>query len=228
LLSEQIAAVLLALVVIGTQTLILWAFGFADWKTNKEAPDCSDGPAAPVCQIPEGKNVKVFSLALMVLLLHTCGDMFKGIQLMIMSIRKKDLDDQKEKSVFVCGFAICGRVLVCGFAIFGLAFATLLVACNFVWQSSDNVVSMVQDVFIVLFVLEVDEKALNMLDYWDPVFTEKVLIAVKVREEKKEKDCPRMDSGHEQEAGVARNDEKDCPRMDSGDEQEAGVARNDA
>jgi hypothetical protein len=195
LLSEEIAAVLLALVVIGTQIWILAVFGFADWDTDKVAPYCVDGTVEPVCQAPEGKSVKVFILALIVLLLHTCGDMFKGVQLMIMSIRKKDLDDQNEKSVCACGLAISG-----------LAFTTFLVACNFVWKSTDNVVSMVQDVFIVLFVLEVDEKALNMIEYWDPVFTEKVLVAVKVREETKEKDGPRMDSGDEQVAGVARHD----------------------
>ena len=173
LLSEEIAAVLLALVVIGTQIWILVEFGFADWDTNTAAPYCKNGTFdPPVCEAPKGRSVKVLILAVIVLLLHTCGDIFKGVQLMIMSMRRKDVDDQNQKSVFACGFAISA-----------LAFTTLVVACNFVWKSTDSVVSMVQDVFIIVFVLEVDEKALYMIEYWDPVFTEKVLVAVKVREE---------------------------------------------
>jgi hypothetical protein len=58
-----------------------------------------------------------------------------------------------------------------GAAIFTITCITLGVAINYIVSVSSSVVSLVQDVFILLFVLDIDEKALDVVRYYDPIWT---------------------------------------------------------
>lgn len=50
---------------------------------------------------------------------------------------------------------------------------------NYVSKKSDDFVSAIQDIFILLFVLDCDEKVFDILRYWNPDFAKEVLLSQK-------------------------------------------------
>jgi hypothetical protein len=61
------------------------------------------------------------------------------------------------------------RLNICllGVAIAGLVIATIGIAMNFLVKKSDTFMSAIQDVFILLFVLDCDEKVFGILKLWN-------------------------------------------------------------
>lgn len=85
--------------------------------------------------------------------------MLKGLQLMVLSFHSKKQNNTTISRIIV--FAL-------GMGIGGLASGTFGVALRYVIKKSDDFVSAVQDIFILLFVLDCDEKALDIIKYWNP------------------------------------------------------------
>lgn len=71
----------------------------------------------------------------------------------------------------------CVTVLTLGVTIGGVACGAVGVAIHHTSKMSDDFVSAAQDMFVLLFVLDCDEKALDMLRCWNPDCTKELLVS---------------------------------------------------
>jgi len=161
LLTNEFFAMTLAVLVLAIQFLVLWNFGWEDWQSDVVTATCSpDGTIS--CGDPQQTLESGFIvLMVFILLFHTLGEFLRGLQVIFPMILGR--------SPFRIG------TLLAGGCVSGLAATTIAIAINFVHKNSDDLVSAVQDVFIIVFILDVDEKALDILEYLDPTFLPKIL-----------------------------------------------------
>lgn len=158
-LTENPFAMFAAVAVFAVQVAILVVFGSVNWMAEKR-PDLNPG---------------YMFLMVLVLFFHTGGEMAKGLQLIVMSAKSKDTIS-------------CINVLALGIAIGGIACGTIGVAINYVSKKSDDFVSAVQDIFILLFVLDCDEKVFDIIRYWNPDCAKELLVSEKAQAEDHEGD----------------------------------------
>mmetsp|Transcript_8264 Transcript_8264/g.10825 ORF Transcript_8264/g.10825 Transcript_8264/m.10825 type:complete len:216 (-) Transcript_8264:275-922(-) len=163
LLTDEFWAIALAVLVIVIQFFVLWNFGFEDWQSNVVTPVClGNGTATCNAEDLEQKLEPGFQVLMaFILFLHTFGKFLCGVQLVLPMI--------------------CGRnpwnvqAFIAGMCVSTLSAVTIGIALNFVNKNSNDLVSAVQDVFIIVFILEVDEKALDIIRYSVPDFLKVVL-----------------------------------------------------
>jgi hypothetical protein len=164
LLSEDLFAFFSAVFVVCVQFFILYKF-WISLRSFKEELGYNEetGAWATVTERDEGLEAVErtngdIALAVFLLFLHTFGDVIKGGQLMSIGWKRGR-----------------GNSLATGSVILFIGIATFVTGILYVRAESLNSLATLQDVFVLVFVLDVDEKAFDILRYWNENWTGKVL-----------------------------------------------------
>jgi hypothetical protein len=164
LLSEDLFAFFYAVFVVFVQLFILYKFSRSDWSFKEELRYIEDTRVWATF-IKTGEELEAvertkgdIALAVFLLFLHTFGDVIKGGQLMSIGWKRGR-----------------GKSLAAGSAILFIGIATFVTGILYVRVESLNSLATLQDVFVLVFVLDVDAKAFDILRYWNENWMGKVL-----------------------------------------------------